>query len=251
MRKFLSISVALLMVFVFGCANSQYINIEDAITAKRPPKINTEQKKWLLGLSAVMMEVNKSSHYTLEAEPISEKATSTYKRVLEKWWGINDRYELIAAIKKLENNGHNEVYKKLTNILKSNPKENIESIYYKYNLSRKEVGYYWFLQNNYYASINTNIISWDLGRATSLVRWGYQVGYLTETEAWSVLFYFGSQIKAQYGSWKEYGTSYALGRMFWASGFGKTEEYYKETKETLEALFSENGVWANLEWDFQ
>ena len=106
-----------------------------------------------------------------------------------------------------------------------------------------------FLQNNYPETISTNIVSWDIGSATSLVRWGYQVDYLTETEAWNMLLYFGRLIKDQYNSWRDYGASYAYGILFWTAGFGNSEKYYKETKEILEILFSENGLWTKLNWN--
>lgn len=234
---------------IFSCVKTQYNTIEDAITATNAPRISKEQKQWLLGLSAIIMEVNKSSHTTLEVEPISEKATRNCKKILEKWWGINNRDELVAAIKRLENGGHNETYKKLNSILKSDPDQDIEFIYYNYKLSRKEVYYYIFLRDNYDTTVNTNILSWDLGRATSLVRWGYQVDYLTEAEAWNILLYFGRLIQRNYNSWEEYGDSYSYGRVFWSSGFGKAKEYYFETKKTLDILFSDNGLWKILHWD--
>ena len=130
-----------------------------------------------------------------------------------------------------------------------NPEKDIEFIYYNYKLSRKEVYYYIFLRNNFDTNMSANIISWDLGRATSLARWGYQVGYLSEAEAWNILLYFGRQIQRNYNSWEEYGDSYSYGRVFWASGFGKAEEYYFETKKTLDILFSNNGLWKKLRWD--
>lgn len=238
-----------LAICTIGCEIKRYETFEEALSAEKSPRLSMKQKQWLLGLPAIIMEVNRSSHKTLETEPFSDKATLNYKHILKKWWRINDRNELLESIKKLEKHGHNETYLKLCDILKNSPEEELKSIIQKYNLSDKEANYYIFLKNNYTVAVAVNIVSWDLGRAASLIRWGYQVGYLSEAEAWNLLLFIGFKIQEQYDSWLEYGTAYACGRVFWASGFGKGEKYYWETKKVLDDLLLNGGLWEELEWE--
>ena len=93
-----------------------------------------------------------------------------------------------------------------------------------------------------------NILAWDLGRATSLIRWGYQATYLTETEAWNLLIFFGRQIQARYSSWDDYGNAYAYGRILWASQQGKMEEYRKTTRDVLKRFRAPGGLWQTVQW---
>ncbi|MDR2176588.1 MAG: DUF1266 domain-containing protein, partial [Treponema sp.] len=65
-----------------------------------------------------------------------------------------------------------------------------------------------------------NILAWDLGRNIALCRWGYDVGFLSEEEAWEKIMYYAKLIQPLYKSWEEYGYDYYMGRVFWASGFG-------------------------------
>lgn len=57
--------------------------------------------------------------------------------------------------------------------------------------------------------------AWDYGRSISLCRWGYEVGYLTEKEAWDRIFKISPKIEALYCSWEDYAAGYIIGRMFW------------------------------------
>ncbi len=181
MEKVFVLSFAvLIMLFNVSCTPHKYNNFEEALLSKSIPKISESQRQWLLALPAIMMEVNGSAHNTLEVEPFSNDATIAYKNVLSKWWGVNSRNELIDVIKSRENQGHNEIYMKLKEIIALNQGVNIGSIIQKYKMKNKVLNYYLFLNSNQTETMKTDIISWDLGRAAALIRWGYQVGYLTE-----------------------------------------------------------------------
>lgn len=256
MKKIIVLLLACLMISMFSFPRDRFFSLEQALSSRIPSKINDDQKNWLLGLSAFVMQINKCSHTTLEVKPFSKDAKKTYKNILKNGWGINNRKELIEAITKLEKNGHNAQYQKLRRLLKSNPDKTIEYVSAMYKLSPREKNYYMFLKHFDSPASPADIMSWDIGRAASLVRWGYQVGYLTRAEAWNILAYLGHLVKAKYNSWGDYGNSHAYGRLLWASGFGETPKYYIETKQNLEILFSENGLWNKLHWrwnftDFQ
>ncbi len=66
-----------------------------------------------------------------------------------------------------------------------------------------------------------------------------------------MLLYFGRKIQKKYDSWEEYATSYTFGRMFWASGFEKSQKYYIETNKILNILLSDDGLWKILKWDVE
>lgn len=248
MRNLLVFITAILAIIHIGCGPTQFENIEHSISAQNSPELNEEQKQWLLALSAIIMEVNQSSHVTLEVKPISEESIQKYKMILHKWWGITNRYELLDAIRRLEKYGTSATYLKLLSFLKANEGKDFEELLGQ-SPTFEDHMYLVSLHKNNESKKDIDIIAWDWGRAAALIRWGYQVGYLSETEAWNMLLYFGRLTKGRFTSWQDYGASYAYGRVFWASGVNKSDEYIKETQETLNILFSDDGLWRKLRWN--
>jgi len=111
-----------------------------------------------------------------------------------------------------------------------------------------------FVLDNWEKFKDINIKAWDLGRNISLCRWGYEVGYLKEDEAWDSIMYYANAIQPLYNSWDEYGHCYAAGRIFWASAFEskKFDEYISHTNEVYERLTNETtGYWRQLEWNIR
>jgi len=54
------------------------------------------------------------------------------------------------------------------------------------------------------------IKAWDLGRSISLCRWGYNVGFITEDEAWARIFRIARIIQPLYRSWEGYGMIFCV-----------------------------------------
>ena len=61
--------------------------------------------------------------------------------------------------------------------------------------------------------------------------------------------YYAKKIQPLYSSWEDYGFDYYMGRVFWASGFGRELEYLFQTEEIYKKLIGEDGYWNSLEWD--
>ena len=221
---------------------------EETIGVAAPPQLTKVQKNWLVALPAIIMSLNESDPHTLEVEPPSPVASEKWKKVLSKYWGINNRDDLLETLSRMEYSGHNDTFNFLRNRLMEYGFTTVDDLLKHETLSLKNQKYYSFLRAHSAEFEEINLIAWDLGRMTSLIRWGYQVGYISEPEAWNMLVYFGKKIQRHYDSWEDYGKAYSLGRVFWASGFGKENDYRDKTNKVLTKLLDKGGLWSDLKW---
>ncbi|MDR0267820.1 DUF1266 domain-containing protein [Paenibacillus sp.] len=59
--------------------------------------------------------------------------------------------------------------------------------------------------------VNT-IAAWDFDRAVNIARWSYNVGYITEEQAWGYIERAADAARPIFQSWKDYFISFAFGR---------------------------------------
>ncbi len=93
----------------------------------------------------------------------------------------------------------------------------------------------------------TDKIAWNYPRVVSLSRWGYAVGYLTETEAWAIIMPTAGRIQHTFSSWQELGHAYVdARRVFWDDEPGvrrQTEWIYRSI------LLDPTSPWRKYAWD--
>ena len=237
--KSIMISVLILFFsFFVGCATQAKISTE-----------LTEEQLWAIALSGIMTELNNDTHLTLKSRYFSGK--KIYLEVLKRDWEINNKDELLETLDSLEKGGHTASFNLIKKLIIED-KGDIEKILEKYQLEDYEINRLMFTLANWHIYENMTIRSWDFGRSIALCRWGYDVGFLTEKEAWEKIMYYAKQIQPLYGSWDEYGFSYFGGRLFWASSAGSVvDDYITKTSEVYNRLISESGYWHSLRWDIK
>lgn len=62
----------------------------------------------------------------------------------------------------------------------------------------------------------TKISGWDYIRGVSWAQDFYNLGYLTEDEAWEYIIPFGKLVKEDFTSWEELAASFLVGRYIWS-----------------------------------
>jgi hypothetical protein len=214
----------------------------------------TQEQLWAIALTGIMTEVNKNSHHTLNFSELNERNKNSWLETLRRDWGINNREELLQTLAKMEHNGHASALKSTQQIIRETMTEengsfNIIDVYKKYQLNSKQYNYLKFTIMNWNIFNNRSILAWDLGRNIALCRWGYDVGFLTEEEAWDKIMYYAKMIQPLYKSWEEYGYDYYMGRVFWSSGFGDDMAYLLRTHQIYQKLIGGSGHWHNREWN--
>lgn len=129
-------------------------------------------------LSSAPVNLSNGSHpNTLE---MREKEQG--QRILKQIWGIENRFELLKSMDRRLLSGLGKYYRETLDLM--NRSEDGTSI---------ETDLEYLLDNIKYLSISV-INSYELGRLSSLVRWGYNAGFLTQTEAEYVLEDIGLMI---------------------------------------------------------
>lgn len=213
----------------------------------------TKEQLWAIALTGIMTERNESNYNTLNSSKMNEQNRRNWLETLKRDWGINNREELLQTLSKMEHNGHANALKNIQQVVREIIEEKrsfyIIDVYNKYQLNSKQYNYLKFTVTNWNIFSDRSILAWDLGRNIALCRWGYDVGFLTEEEAWEKAMYYAKLIQPLYKSWEEYGYDYYMGRVFWASGFGKDMAYLLETHQIYQKLIGENGYWHDLEWN--
>ncbi|MDR2050043.1 MAG: DUF1266 domain-containing protein [Treponema sp.] len=213
----------------------------------------SKNKLWALALTGFLTVVNNDQHDVLGFNDINENNRQRYLEVLKRDWNVNNREELLETIQKTENEGHAASLKYIKEIIQETLNENgeftIVTVYNKYHLSSRYYNYLKFTVINWNRFGNRTILSWDLGRAIALCRWGYSAGFLTEEEAWEKIMGLAKKIQSLYQSWEEFGYDYYMGRVFWASGFGDDINYLIQTDKLYTNLTGEYGYWKNFEWN--
>lgn len=223
-------------------------SFEETVGSAEYPDLNESQKLWMVALPAIIMSSNRSDLDTLEVETLNNSNRENWLNILSRDWGIDNREDLLATISDMEYSGHNDSFLSIRKLIIQLDGLSVEDIIKIEPLTLKKQNYYSFVLKNLELYKDINLIAWDLGRMTSLIRWGYQVGFLSENESWNMMLYFGNKIQKYYDSWEQYGEAYMLGRIFWASGFGKEEQYKAATIPIVEKLLESDGFWNTLSW---
>jgi hypothetical protein len=182
---------------------------------------------------------------------MDERGRNNWLTVLSRDWDITTREELLETLDRMENGGHAASFKEIQEIIHEisgtkNESEARAMLLRKYSWNETKINRLTYVISNWDQYQNRTIKAWDLGRNISLCRWGYNVGFLTEDEAWEKIFYYARLIQSLYNSWEEYGYDYFMGRIFWASGFGEEKSYLARTEPIYKKLI--NSYWGWLDW---
>ena len=211
----------------------------------------TRPQLWAISLSGILTENNNSFRNSLNTSSMDQSGRDTWFRVLDRDWGITSREGLLETIANLERGGHaasfSEIKDILFEIMFAPNQEAIQEILNKVQWDETKYNRFRYVSANWSSYYSRTLKAWDLGRIISLLRWGYNVGFLQEKEAWDMISYYAELTQPMYNSWRDYGNDYLLGRLFWASGFGEEETYQRRTQPLFDRLM--NTYWNWLEWD--
>jgi hypothetical protein len=209
----------------------------------------TDAQRWAIALTEIMTRVNEDSHENLNFKEFTDYDTKSIQDMLVEDWGINNREELLATLDGMEKGGHTGALEKLKKIIGETQDYSLFNMLNAYNMDATDYNRFKFLLSNWAIYRNRSIAAWDYGRNISLCRWGFQCGYMTESEAWDKIMYYAKKIQPLYTSWKDYGADYYMGRIFWASGFGAEIQYLYKTANIYDELTANGGYWTTLDWN--
>lgn len=62
---------------------------------------------------------------------------------------------------------------------------------------------------------NVDITAWDMGRMVNVARYSFDLGYLSESQAWDYIFFAERESASHYADWADFGRAYIVGRALW------------------------------------
>lgn len=77
-----------------------------------------------------------------------------------------------------------------------------------------------------------DITAWDMGRMVNVARYSYDLGYISESQAWEYIFWAERESSSHYADWASFGKAYIIGRSLWG---GKNMNLY-DAMTTLKKL---------------
>ena len=170
------------------------------------------QKTWALATCGMLVELNNDSHYVLGGDTNTVRIAKMLKH-----WDVCSREGLLDTLEWFENGGHRQRYDRLR-------EEHEELSSGEQTLARHKA----FSEGGTVSNrmdvmlatrerfTETSIAGFDFSRYVFLCGCGYQVGYLTEEEAWDRIMPVARLLQEHFPSWNELYDNYTEGRRFWS-----------------------------------
>ena len=208
--------------------------------------VTPAQKAWGLAASALITEFNRHRHDILAGTALTPENRDEERRSLQTWWNAGDRNGLLQAMSWIEQGGHRSQFEELGERVSQLSSEQVKEVVAQLD---PEAANAVLVARRYYQKLGkVGIIGWDYARYISLCRWGYRAGYLSEDEAWNGIVEASRVLQKNFGSWRELGENYLIGREFWSlrqtqlDGAGMRAAYTR-------LLNNPNSPWNRTSWN--
>ena len=185
-------------------------------------ELTTEQYT-SLNIGAINAEQTMSFYNSLATGVDKSETTQN----LANYYEIDDRETALETLQWFLDSGHRVFYEAIkgavseqsTNLngelLDNEQKESAQEYMQNLNETIEDLEGNGFIQNR--ADITKlSILAWDMGRLVLVARCCYDLGYITEDEAWDILKKAKDESCKVYKDWSEFGAGYIIGRCMWS-----------------------------------
>jgi len=217
-------------------------NSEPAVKSQQPPFPEADEtgksivppgtpKAWALATTALLIEVNKERHDLLGGRELSRKNIQRARNLLSKWWGVNNRQDLLTALSWVEKEGHRKDCIATGTFVASLGDQDYADLVDKLEQAQDKEGLHRVrILREYFEELGgKSLIGWDFARYIALCRWGFAARYMSEDEAWERIMPVAEKLQATFGSWEDLGENYVIGREYWS---------HEETSKTGELMLT-------------
>jgi hypothetical protein len=212
-----------------------------------PRNIVTGPKAWAVACCALLVEYNRGWHDILPTQPIKPSSVQSLKRSLDKWWGINNKADLMRNLYLLEIGGHRAHFQKLGRQLQNLNADEFSQLLQK-TKDQEHLNELCIAREYYPKFGKKSLVGWDFERAIYLCRAGYECGYISENEAWYRIMNYAQYLQQTFDSWEDLGRNYIIGRKFWSYKYTlDSGQYFDDTFILLTEAPS--SPWNTLDWN--
>jgi len=202
-----------------------------------------DQKLWALGTCAVLNEMNGASHDLLGGEERTPDSITGTQSLLEEWWGIRNRQDLLVRLRWIETGGQRREFDTMTGGSGAALVARVAAVYGD-SEARNQIT---IAQKYGPKFAGKSLVGWDYSRYVALCGWGYVAGYLGEDEAWQRIMPAARLMQKTFNSWKELGENYLIGREFWS--VRQTQQNGAAARRAQERLLTDPvSPWVRLPW---
>ena len=203
----------------------------------------------LSGILSTLNSHNLDSMNVEEHIPVMEQKIVSLVR---RSWGIDGRSDLLDMIRYLAQEGYILRYQIYSEA--SSPEELMDKTMDEDD--RASTRRTWRFAQRYKSQYAPGFMAgWDIGRAAMLTRWGYYLGWITESEAVGILWELSQKVVEELHSWREFAQSYLFGGLMWKllcgdSSAGSYLGYLADAATDLLTGKTEqdNGKWRDCPW---
>lgn len=203
----------------------------------------------LSGILSTLNSHNLDSMNVEEHIPVMEQKIVSLVR---RSWGIDGRSDLLDMIRYLAQEGYILRYQIYSEA--SSSEELMDETMDEED--RESTSRAWRFAQRYKSQYAPDFMAgWDIGRAAMLTRWGYYLGWITESEAIGILWELSQKVVEELHSWREFAQSYLFGGLMWKllcgdSSAGSYLGYLADAATDLLTGKTEqdNGKWRDCPW---
>ena len=175
--------------------------------------------------------------------------------LVRRSWGINGRSDLLDMIRYLAQEGYILRYQLYCEA--SSPEELMDESMDGDDCESARRA--WRFAQRYKSQYAPGFMAgWDVGRAAMLARWGYYLGWITESEAVGILWNLSHKAAEELHSWREFAQSYLFGGLMWKllCGDRSAGSYLGYISDAATDLLTGNaeqncGQWRDCPWPAQ
>jgi ankyrin repeat protein len=181
---------------------------DEEVSANQPR--SRTQERWALAASAILATFNQEPLNSLSS---GGSALET-KLLLQNWWSISNRDDLLQALDWIDQGGHRRMFATLGARTSNLSPDELSKAVSK--LSSEDANSVLVAHRYYEKYAAQSITGWDYARYINLCRWGVAAGYISEEEAWARAMHAAAVLQQTFTSWSEFGENYLVGREFWS-----------------------------------
>jgi hypothetical protein len=172
---------------------------------------------WALATTAIIFQANGDRHDLLAGAIVTTVGVEKGRRLLSRWWDVNNRDELLRILTWLQFEGYRSSFEAMARQVDVMNEQQLLAVKAELATNPEELHKLEVVTKHHRVVGRNGIAAWDLVRYIALCRWGYLAGYLSEQEAWDHIMPAALRLQEMFGSWQELQSDYLIGREFWST----------------------------------